>query len=208
MHLSSQNRQRLFLTRIFVVALRNCDVETIAEWNFDRLGEKNSKTWSLYCYFRTIPKRSICTLNSITEAIRRSPRDATHNNRAVCIEGGRSNFWENLRWTCYRVIRSILINLARRFVSSGCNRSVLVALPVFFCLIIGKREQLIYLAADRQGIDRVLPRIRRSAYSDRSPRGSAVIFLAVHSDMKNYPTLVTIIPITHDRESLSRIDRN
>lgn len=40
-------------------------------------------------------------------------------------------------------------------------------------------------------IDRVLSRIRRSAYSDRFPRGSVVIFLAVHSDVKNYLVLVT-----------------
>lgn len=57
-------------------------------------------------------------------------------------------------------------------------------------------------------IDRVLSRIRRSAYSDRFPRGSAVIFLTV------YIRTWKIIPyslrstITHDRESmLSRLDK-
>lgn len=71
------------------------------------------------------------------------------------------------------------------------NDRVLIIRPLFSCMIIEKRKKrLIYLVADSV-IDRVLSRIRRSAYSDRFPRGSAVIFLAVHSDVKNYPVLVT-----------------
>lgn len=83
-----------------------------------------------------------------------------------------------------KVTRKLRMNL---------NDRVLIIRPLFSCMIIEKRKKGSFTSwrIRYEVIDRVLSRIRRSAYSDRFPRGSAVIFLAVHSDVKNYPVLVT-----------------
>lgn len=87
------------------------------------------------------------------------------------------------------------------------NDRVLIIRPLFSCMIIEKgKKRLIYLVADSV-IDRVLSRIRRSAYSDRFPRGSAVIFLAVHSDVKNYPVLVTDCDYSWSRIHAIQMDK-
>lgn len=93
-----------------------------------------------------------------------------------------------------KVTRKLRMNL---------NDRVLIIRPLFSCMIIEKRKKGSFTSwrIRYEVIDRVLSRIRRSAYSDRFPRGSAVIFLAVHSDVKNYPVLVPTA-ITHDRESM------